>query len=322
MSHQISLRDRPLLLILAAVVMQAVVQGFMTEDVSPSDSLVFSAMAFAAAAAVFGGVDRVRRSEPVPVTRVVRVSVVWMNLATAATFLSFYVSISLIPASTTSSIESALGPMALMVIAWVVSRRREWSGAAEPTLILVMMVLGLALAHRTWQLSDPIAGSAQAVAGLALAAVAAIGMAAVVLLSKSIGNNGISAVWVTAHRFHLTYVLAASAWIVGGTRLPDLGELTRLFVFGVVGVVIPLFLLQVGVQRAAPLPAIAVIALLPGLTWLVQLAAGHTPDIVSLALIVGVVLVSVALTKRPATVPSSPPCRSSIRITDGSGDCA
>lgn len=43
MSTRAHLRDRPLLLILAAVVMQAVVQGFMTEDVGPSDSLVFSA---------------------------------------------------------------------------------------------------------------------------------------------------------------------------------------------------------------------------------------------------------------------------------------
>ncbi|QII09295.1 hypothetical protein BH93_27375 (plasmid) [Rhodococcoides fascians A25f] len=300
MSIKTSLRDRPLVLILAAVVMQAIVQGFMTEDISPAGSLAFSAMAFATAAAVFGCIGTMRRSDAAPATRATRVSMIWMNIATAATFLSFYVSISLIPASTTSSIESALGPVALMVIAWVVSRRREWRGTTELLLIAVMMGLGLLLAFRTWQDSGPNAGSAQTVAGLLLAIVAAIGMAAVVLLSKTMGNRGIGATWVTANRFHLTYVLAALVWMVSGAHPPDAGELTRLFLFGIVAVVIPLFLLQVGIQRAAPLPAIAIIALLPGVTWLAQLAAGHPIDMVSLALILGVVLVSVTFTLRTA----------------------
>lgn len=83
--------------------------------------------------------------------------------------------------------------------------------------------------------------------------------------------------------------------------MPDAGELTTLFVFGVLAVVVPLFVLQVGVQRAEPLAAIAIIALLPGLTWLTQVAAGQPPDLVPLGLIVGVVLASVAFTAQTAS---------------------
>lgn len=303
MSIDTSLRNRPLVLILAAVVMQAVVQGFMTEQISPAGSLVFSALAFATAAAVFGSIAAVRRRDMVPVTRAARVSMIWMNMATAATFLSFYVSISLVPASTSSSIESALGPVSLMVIARVVSRRREWRGPTELLLVMSMMGFGLLLAYRTWQLSSPNSGSVQSVAGLLLAAVAAIGMAAVVLLSKTMGNNGIDAIWITAHRFHLTYVLAVLAWIVTGAHPPEVAELIELFLLGLIAVVVPLFLLQVGIQRAAPLPAIAIIALTPGLTWLAQLAAGHTLDTVTLVLILGVVSASVVFTTRSVPAP-------------------
>lgn len=293
--------NRVLLLILAAVAVQAVVQGIMSGRVSASESMIFSAMAFATAAAVFGVIDKLRPSEAGPAPRGARVSMIWMNVATATTFLSFYVSISLVPASTTSSIESALGPVALMVIARVVAGRRNWHGRIELILVAVMVGFGLLLAYRTWQLSASSTGSVRTIAGLLLAAVAGNGMAVVVLLSKALGDSGISPVWVTAHRFHLTYVLAAVAWLFGGTPMPDAGELTTLFVFGVLAVVVSLFVLQVGVQRAEPLAAIAIIALLPGLTWLTQVADGQPPDLVSLGLIVGVVLASVAFTAQTAS---------------------
>ncbi|MDV8024803.1 hypothetical protein [Rhodococcus sp. IEGM 1330] len=291
---------RPLLLIVVAVVMQAFVQGVMTESVNTSGSVVFSTLAFATAAAVFGLIDRLRVSDRAPVSREVRLSMIWMNVATAVTFLSFYVSISLIPASTTSSIESAVGPAALIVIALAVLRRREWRGNFELLLVAAMMVIGMLLAGRTWQVSDPSVGSAETVAGLLLAATAGIGMAVVVLLSKNLGRKRISPVWVTAHRFHLTYVAAGMTLLFSGARMPDAVEVAMLFVFGILAVVIPLFLLQVGVQRAEPLPAIATIALLPGLTWLTQLAAGQSPDIASLILILAVVTASVAFTARSA----------------------
>lgn len=301
MAGRVTTHNRYLLLILLSVGMQATVQGFMTERTSPSDSLVFSIMAFATTAGIFGVVHRVRSGRTTPAPRETRVAMAWMNLATAITFLSYYLSISIIPASTTSSIEAALGPAVLILIALVVFRRREWKGRVDLWSISIMMAFGLLLAGRTWQLSDRSTGSAAAMIGLVLAVAAGSGMAVVVLLSKSFGKTNTSPVWVTAHRFHLTYVLAALAWLVSEPQVPDASELVTLFVFGVFAVVIPLFLLQVGFQRADSLPAITLVALLPAMTWLAQLAAGQSADAISLLLIVGVVSASVTFTTRQAS---------------------
>lgn len=285
----------PLVLILVATVLQAVVQGTLTGRIGPANSLLFSALAFGTAAAVFSALGRLRRT-PRPAAgarlRDHRSTMIWMNVATMATFLSFYVSLSLIPASTTSSLESAFGPLAVAVLAGPLTGRRIPLRPLDVGLISALAVLGLVLAARTW---TPTGGDPSAApVGLALAVVAGWGMAAVTLLSRRLGDAGVGAVPVTAHRFHLTYLAAGALWLAGRPEPPSPDTLLFFLGCGVVAVVVPLFLMQVGLQRADPLPAMAIVVTLPGLTWLVQFAVGAPTDMVALALVIGVMAVSAA----------------------------
>lgn len=295
---------KPLLLIAVATMLQAIVQGTLTGHIEPADSILFSALAFGSAAALFSAVARLRR---VPRAAAIelrnhRSTMVWMNVATMTTFLSFYVSLSLVPASTSSSLEAAFGPLAVAVLAGPVTGRRMTLNRLDVGLIGALAVLGLVLAARTWTAAEGDPSSAPV--GLALGVVAGWGMAAVTLLSRKLGDAGVGAVPVTAHRFHLTYLVAGVLWLAGGFPLPSVTNLLVLLGLGVVAVVVPLFLMQIGLQRADPLPAMAIVVTLPGLTWLVQFVAGMPSDPLALALVIGVMAVSAAYSvlRRSATV--------------------
>lgn len=83
------------------------------------------------------------------------------------------------------------------------------------------------------------------------------GMAAgIAVISHRLGRLAISPVTVTAHRFHLTYLLAPALLLLGpdpGPRSFSGGRIAFIAVLAVLGVALPLFVLQIGMQRTAPL---------------------------------------------------------------------
>lgn len=278
-----------LALIFVAVAFQAGVQGTMTAWIDPADSMLFSALAFALTTVVFCAIAAGRRiarpasAAPGMPWR----TMVAMNVATAVTFLSFYASISMIPAATTGALESAFGPIAIAALGYLIRRtassRRQWLIAAA------LVVLGAALAAQT---ADGVVDFGITGLGVLLAVLAGWGMAAVTLISRSLGELGVSPVSVTAHRFHASYLAAAAIWAVGRPDVPEPGHVLLLLGLGVLATSIPLFLLQLGVQRADPFSAMLVITALPALTYLVQLFAGVPLEPLSLLLILAIIGVS------------------------------
>ncbi len=270
----------PRLLVLGAVALQAAVQGLMTGEISTGGSLLFDTVAFGLCTAIFVIVRRAtgsRRLGPAECRLMVR-----MNVLSAITFVGFYASLTLIPASTTNALETAVGPI---VVAH--STRRSRSTAA------LLGALALALAIHSWDSS----GWA-AVSGALLAVVAGWGMARIAVLSRRLGDLGVGAITVTAHRFHATYLLAGALWLSTGADTTGVAVLAG---YGLLAVVAPLFLLQVGLQRADPLAATMVVVAAPSITYAVQVAAGAPFDLVTFALTVGVIALCGHAARRAGT---------------------
>ena len=275
-----------LLLIFIAIVFQAVVQGSMTSWISPADSMLFTALAFAFTTVIFSIVARIPEAQRTTVRLDIRTMVV-MNIATAVTFLAFYASISMIPAATTSALESAFGPVAVAVLGFAFGRSR--TSRSRWLVALALVVLGAALVGVTW---DSGSAGALTVPGVLLAALAGWGMAAVTLLSHALGQAQVSPVVVTAHRFHASYLVAGLIWLFGGPELPQAGFVLTLLGLGLLATSIPLFLLQIGLQRAQPFAAMLVVTSLPALTFVVQVMSGMHAELTSLGLIVAIIVVS------------------------------
>lgn len=291
-------------MILLGVILQAAVQGTLTSTIRPVDSLLFTALSFGLTTLVFLLVSwslgrhqqRSRRGARATSTGHLRLMIA-MNLATAATFVSLYLSLSLIEAATASALETAVGPVALIALSPLLLGRATPLGPSRKVMTGLLAMLGFTLAWHTLTPLDHVA--TEVLAGVTLATTAGIGMAAVSLLSRRFGDIDVNPVTVTAHRFHLTYLLAIILWLSATPDLPSSAKLLSYAALGVVAVTIPLFLLQVGFQRADPLAGITIVVALPGMTYLVQLLNGTPAQPVILVLLCAIMLAAFAQSSRP-----------------------
>ncbi|MGW0931845.1 hypothetical protein [Streptomyces sp. NPDC002644] len=301
----------PVLCVVASVLLQAGVYGFVSGTLGPGDSLALSCAGFASAAVLFNVVLLARRLRgaagvATPAERAPGLLLA-LNAATAATFLSFYACLTWVPATAATGVETAVGPvvLALLGLAGRAPRAtaRGWCAAG------LLVCLGVAVAHRLT--ADAAFGPGLA-AGLALVVVAGCGAPVIALISAELGRRGIDPVYVTAHRFHLTYLLGGVLLLtVGGPGGNWAGRLPETLLTGVLAVTLPLYWLQSGLQRADPMVAMVLLTTLPGATYLAECAFHGSLDTVALALVCA--LIAVALGYVRASAPAEPAAAASAR---------
>jgi drug/metabolite transporter (DMT)-like permease len=293
--------NAPLVLIGVAVVLQAGSSGFLSGRLDGGQSLLFSTIAFALATVVFTVIDRARRGRGPGVLRAHGRLMVTANVLTAVTFIGFYLSLVYVPAALAVSIETAIGPLVIAVAAGRAAR------GADHLVGWVLIGCSGALA---WRLSGDAAGAVPLgtlATGAGLALLAGVGAAGLALLSKRLGRLAVAPVTVTANRFHLTYLAALVLLVVDPPAAAQVREQVPLLVLvGVVAVVVPLYLLQVGLQRAEPLSAMTLVTTMPGLTYLAQVAFGAAFDPWALALTVVITVIAVGYARAPRRVVPEP----------------
>ncbi|MGH3622966.1 MAG: hypothetical protein ACRDQ5_14405 [Sciscionella sp.] len=258
-------------LVFVAVLLQALSNGLLSENLGGRESLLFSFLSFGVATVIFLVVSRVRSRRNGGVADSIRPAVgplAWLNLATAVTFLGFYWSLSLIPAPLAVAVEAGVGPLVLICLRY---RSLGFAQRRGQTMIGVLaLVLAVSAAARV--VSGGEFGSVHvALLGFAIAALAGISAATVPLLSVRLAGLNASPARVTAHRFHLTYTLAFAILLIGGFPADTVHNASRMVFLVVVaafGTALPLFILQVGMQQTAPLMVALAVSSLPSLTYL------------------------------------------------------
>lgn len=295
---------RAIALIAFSVLMQAAAEAFLSGRISSGDSLRFSLLAFLGCTLLFLAVNRVSGIK----NRSTRQSTTglggaWrqfaaLNVASAVTFLGLYVALVWVPAALAASLMAGVGPVAASILARLSGEVRpvaDWLrsvGLLVASLVTAAAVQPSLLDTSSWQ-----SGPAASAVGAGLALLAGIGATVLARLSRRLGERGVAPSVVMAHRFHLTYVVAALALVNGQfVEQPHLGwGVTALVAFA--GVVIPLYALQVGAQRTAATVTMALLAAQPGLAYLVQGALGY-PLTVQGTVAVGLLLLAASAVAR------------------------
>ncbi|MFE1174829.1 hypothetical protein [Streptomyces sp. NPDC058773] len=296
-------------LIAFSVLMQAAAEAFLSGRISSGDSLRFSLLAFLGCTLLFLTVNRVRRTKHGTSVRPSPGPGAWrlfaaLNVASAVTFLGLYVALVWVPAAFAASLMAGIGPLAASTLARLAGETRPaayWArsvGLFAASLVTAAAVQPSLLDTSSWQ-----SGPAASAAGAVLALLAGVGATVLARLSRRLGELGTAPSVVMAHRFHLTYVLAALA--LTSHRLaepPRLGwGVTALVAF--VGVVIPLYALQVGAQRTAATVTMALLATQPGLAYLVQGALGSPLSVPGIVAVVLLLLVASAVARAEHSLP-------------------
>ncbi|KAB1979409.1 hypothetical protein [Streptomyces triticiradicis] len=311
----------PIVLTLASVLLQAGAEGFLSGRLDVTASLRLSLLAFLATTAVFTAVTWLRRrSRPgPPATAAQRARIrglLWrMNIASTVTFLGFYLALAWVPAALGASLVAGVGPLAVLLMGTRAGTKPSGPVAWARAVLLLAVSLATAACIQPGLL---LGAGPMVYAGAVLAVLAGFGAASLAVVSRRLGALGVDPTRVMAHRFHLTYVLATVLLVLrGGGGTSELSVGTTV-ITALVGVVVPLYLLQISVQRCPPLVTMVLLTALPGLTYMAQVAFGDAfrpPAAAMVVILVALTVVFALLEARPPrSVPSQVPVRSPRRV--------
>lgn len=250
--------------VLAAVLLQAIGKVVYGTALTAVPSPLFVFVSFSLTALVFLLFARKGAGAPAWTPLVV------LNVATAVTFLCFFFALKLIEPAIAVAVEIGIGPPLAVLIAWRTgggrpSRHRLGVCAG---ILAGCAVLGVSALHG----SGFSVGGGSPVLGLAASAVAGVGAVAITVASRTLMDRGWQPGAVLAHRFYA--VVPASLLLSLGLDPAGIdwtADLALLIVgVALVGVLVPLYLLQFGIRRCDPYTVMVTMAALPALTFLIE----------------------------------------------------
>ncbi|TCK38173.1 threonine/homoserine efflux transporter RhtA [Paraburkholderia sp. BL8N3] len=252
--------------IVFSVFCQSVSYGYITRSMDSWAVLRFVFLSFLVTSIIYTTVS-IRRARRVSINDLGYL--ILLNVATAMAFVCFYVAIAFVPGSIASLIEAAVGPLWVLIVGRLIFKARLRLQEASVAAAVTVCAL---LAAKT---SNHLESHAELL-GLCLAALAGGGAALVALFSRKAASKGLAAEVILAHRFHLTYLIAAGLLTWHGQWLfePVLNVNGVLVVL--IGVIIPMYFLQLGMQSAEPVVTMLCLSLVPVITYAFELAFGDS----------------------------------------------
>ncbi|WP_019057202.1 DMT family transporter [Streptomyces prunicolor] len=273
--------------------------GSTVQDVSPQ---VLAAVSFSMTAAFFLTLQAVRVGLPAALRplRTHPYDVAAINVTTAVTWLSMLFALKYLEPAVVSVVVVALGPI-LTILMGPVLRRGSKALRAEVAASLGVCVV---LAVLVWEsfTGRSAVGSLEpghAVAGFLLTLACGIGSTANIIYMKRLSEAGQTPQAVLAIRF---FLMIAITWVLTAlSERPGVGAaLWPSLIVAVIGVGLPIYVLQIGIKHTEPITTSLLISVSPLITLLLQLLDGRlTTSAVSWVCTVAlIVLMSVGVVKR------------------------
>lgn len=259
---------------IACVLLFNVLQGasavYLSSFLQHADFFVVVFSVFAVIAFFFNAVLACGGGRRKPIGRGGWAMLVVLNLTTAASWGSFIFAVKHIEPALSSAVLNAVLPLATIAVDYLLARRKAIA-PAELAVACALFVAMLATAAVTLGGHSGMAGTLHGYAtGLAMSAVCGAAMAATNVASKKLNNAGVSPEQIMASRFLLLVLVSG---VLASQR--GLGEAVSahwppiLFV-AVVGNLIPIYALQLGIQRLKPVAVAFLIGLAPVIVFVMQ----------------------------------------------------
>ena len=193
-----------------------------------------------------------------------------LNASTALTFLSFFHALKLIEPAIVGAVEIGIGPILAVGLSAMLTGERP---SALRLVICAGVLAGCAILGLAALRGSGFASFGRdAWLGLAASVAAGVGAVLITVASKTLLDRGWKFGAVLAHRFYL--ILPISLVMTWGTDLGGIewsGHLiAMLAIVSVLGVLAPLYLLQIGIGRCDPYTVMVTMAALPVLTFVIE----------------------------------------------------
>ena len=194
-----------------------------------------------------------------------------LNFATALTFLSFFYALKLIEPAIVGAVEIGIGPMLAMGLTFLMTgvRPSRWRLMVCTGVLIGCGILAVAALLGTGFKTS----ATDASMGLAASIAAGAGAVVITMASKSLVNKGWKFGAVLAHRFYVILPLSLLLTFAGDNleAVEWSGTLvTALIAVSLVGVLAPLYLLQIGIGKCDTYTVMVSMAALPVLTFIIE----------------------------------------------------
>ncbi|WP_437606709.1 DMT family transporter [Sorangium sp. So ce834] len=278
----------PLLLFAAFSAALEIYAGNRLQALSP---ILVAAISFTLVAALFLGGLIARRGAAAACLplRTRRRDVAAINLSTAASWLSMLVALKHLEPAVVNVVSLAIGP-ALTVLLGALLRRRGSVLVTEMVASLGICAFIALLVWGTFTGRSGVGhvGAGNAAIGVLLTLTCGLASTISVIYSKRLSDAGQSPESVLAIRFFLTI---AVTWTIAGTsEMASLAAaLLPATVITGIGVALPLYLIQLGIEHTEPITASLITSLSPLVAFLLQLLDRRLqPSVLTLAGVVGI----------------------------------
>lgn len=193
------------------------------------------------------------------------VDVLWLNLFTAVAWASFFAALRFLEAAVADSFVIAVDPLATLFLARAL-RRESPVLPSELAASWAMLPAAAFLGVGVWygHSSVGVLRAADAAFGIACVLVCGVANGGITVVSKRLADRKVTASQVMASRFFLLLAGCLAYVVIGGQGMAALVDHAGgVVLVAVLGVIVPMFVLQKAIERAEPMTVVLVGSIVP-----------------------------------------------------------
>lgn len=256
--------------LLASALLVAISSVYYSEYIRALDPFAFTCFSFTLMTVLFHGIYWVTKPRGMPPIRgVARTDLALLNVSTALTFASFFYALKFIEPAIVGAIGVGGGPLVALIVQWYRTGHLDRTYvlcvtgiACGSTVLIVAAILG--------HTGLTGIGARETTLGVTAALINAVATCLAAIYSKRLSQHGWSSARILAHR---SYVIILFCFAVAGRNA--VAEVVRHWegaVFAsITGIVIPLYLLQLGIKHCSTLIVLISLATIPVFTIVFEL---------------------------------------------------
>lgn len=263
------------LLIIAAIFSSGsqVYYGIHIQNFSTS---LFLFISFFNTALVFLFIELLRsknKKENVKTSKKTIYFIFYLNVATGLTYAFFYIALKYVEPAVVSAIEWGIGPvLAFLLDKYMHPKSRvDYLNLIIATGILIGTFF-LVWASLTGESGITVTNHPYLTVGLIFSFITGFGSVTITYLSKKLSDEGWSTTKVISHRYYLIVLVTGVIVLVEQSfKQLEINDLNWILLIVISGTVIPIFFMQLSLKYNSPLLVLIIFALVPCLTFFIQL---------------------------------------------------